>query len=122
MQGHFNPARRWVSAEALVRRLWESEAAPKLLLVTLQHANPYYDDSYGVNSANLGPYGDAIVEELIPEVERRFRAIGTPATRTLTGGSTGGWISVAMQVFYPDFSAAAGASSPTSSTSGATRS
>lgn len=82
---------------------WKSDAAPKVLLVTLQHANPYYDDSYGVNSANLGPYGDAIVQELIPEVERRFRGIGEAHARTLTGGSTGGWIAVAMQVFYPDF-------------------
>jgi len=82
---------------------WKSDAAPKMLLVTIQHANPYYDDSYGVNSANLGPYGDAIVKELIPEVEGRFRAIGEAHARSLTGGSTGGWISVAMQVFYPDF-------------------
>lgn len=44
-----------------------------------------------------------MVQELIPELERRFRAIGTPETRVLTGGSTGGWISVGMQVLYPDF-------------------
>lgn len=81
---------------------WLSEAAPQVLVVTFQHATPYYDDSYGVNSANMGPYGDALVHELIPELERRFRAIGKASARTLTGGSTGGWISVAMQVFYPD--------------------
>ena len=82
---------------------WMSDAAPEVLLVTFQHATPYYDDSYGVNSANMGPCGDAIVHELIPEVERRFRAIAEPHARTLTGGSTGGWIAVAMQVFYADF-------------------
>jgi len=81
---------------------WKSDAAPRVLLVTFQHATPYYDDSYGVNSANMGPWGDALVRELIPAVEARFRAIGEPHARTLTGGSTGGWIAVAMQVFYPD--------------------
>jgi hypothetical protein len=84
-------------------RAWTAPDMPRMLLVTLQHANPYYDDSYGVNSENVGPYGDAITQELMPYVERRFRAIGKPYARVLTGGSTGGWISLAMQVFYPDF-------------------
>lgn len=84
-------------------RYWLSDSAPRMLLVTLQHPSPYYDDSYGVNSANNGPYGDAIIQELIPEVESKFRALGTPWARLLTGGSTGGWISLAHQVFYPDF-------------------
>jgi hypothetical protein len=36
-------------------------------------------------------------------VESKFRAIGQPWARILTGGSTGGWIALAHQVFYPDF-------------------
>lgn len=104
MQGHFSSRPpRGFGRGGEFDRYWKSDAAPKLILVTFQHANPYYDDSYAVNSANLGPYGDAIVQELIPEVERRFRAIGTPHGRVLTGGSTGGWIAAAMQVLYPDF-------------------
>src|SRR5215467_4048646 len=82
---------------------WEANGTPRMILVTLQHPSPYYDDSYGVNSANDGPYGDAIIKELIPAVESRFRAIGQPYARLLTGGSTGGWISLAHQIFYPDF-------------------
>jgi hypothetical protein len=82
---------------------WQADGTPRMLLVTLQHPSPYYDDSYGVNSANNGPYGDAITKELIPAVESKFRAIGQPYARLLTGGSTGGWISLAHQVFYPDF-------------------
>jgi len=74
-----------------------------MILVTLQHPSPYYDDSYGVNSANNGPYGDAITQELVPAIEGKYRALGTPWARLLTGGSTGGWISLAHQVFYPDF-------------------
>ena len=81
---------------------WNGPDTPRFLFVTFQHPTPYYDDSYAVNSANNGPYGDALIEELIPEVERRFRAIGEPWARTLTGGSTGGWSSLALQIFYPD--------------------
>jgi hypothetical protein len=74
-----------------------------MLLVTFQHPCPYYDDSYGVNSPNTGPYGDAILEELIPMVEQKFRIIQKPYARILSGGSTGGWISLALQIFHPEF-------------------
>ncbi len=82
---------------------WNADGTPRMILVTLQHPSPYYDDSYGVNSANNGPYGDAIMQELIPAVETRFRVVGQPWARLLTGGSTGGWIALAHQVMYPDF-------------------
>ena len=81
---------------------WTSGRLPRMLIVSIQHANPYYDDSYAVNSANVGPYGDAIVEEFIPYVEKTYRAIGQPWARVLTGGSTGGWEALAQQIFYPD--------------------
>jgi hypothetical protein len=55
-----------------------------------------------VNSANLGPYGDAIVRELIPYIEKKYRGIGEGWARFLYGGSTGGWEALASQVFYPD--------------------
>jgi hypothetical protein len=81
---------------------WISADFPRYLVVEIEHANPYYDDSYAVNSANLGPYGDAINTELIPEIERRFRGIGAGWARFTYGGSTGGWEALATQVFYPD--------------------
>ncbi len=81
---------------------WRGTDVPRMLIVEIQHANPYYDDSYAVNSANLGPYGDAIQYELIPHIEERFRAIGQGWARFLYGGSTGGWESLAAQIFYPD--------------------
>jgi hypothetical protein len=81
---------------------WTAGRLPRMLVMTVQHANPYYDDSYAVNSANVGPYGDAIVRELVPEVERRFRGIGEPWARVMYGGSTGGWEALGAQVFYPD--------------------
>jgi len=81
---------------------WTGPNFPRMILVTIQHANPYFDDSYAVNSANLGPYGDAITYELIPFIEKNYRGIGAGWARTLYGGSTGGWESLAVQVFYPD--------------------
>jgi hypothetical protein len=83
-------------------RSWISEEFPRFIIIEVQHANPYYDDSYAVNSANLGSYGDAITYELIPYIEERFRGIGEGWARFLYGGSTGGWEALAVQVFYPD--------------------
>ncbi len=81
---------------------WTSKDFPRLLIVEIQHANPYYDDSYAVNSENIGPYGDAIMYELLPEIEKQFRGIGQGWARFTYGGSTGGWEALAAQVFYPD--------------------
>lgn len=81
---------------------WTGPGFPRVLAVELNHANPYYDDSYAVNSANLGPYGDAITYELIPEIEKQFRGIGKGWARFVYGGSTGGWEALAVQVFYPN--------------------
>ena len=81
---------------------WVSPGFPRVLIVKIQHANPYYDDSYAVNSANVGPYGDAIENELIPAIEKQFHGIGQGWARFVYGGSTGGWEALAVQVFYPD--------------------
>jgi hypothetical protein len=81
---------------------WIAPGFPRVLLVEIQHPTPYYDDSYAVNSANNGPYGDAIQYELIPEIEKRFRGLGTGWSRFVYGGSTGGWEAMAVQMFYPD--------------------
>ena len=83
-------------------KLWTSADFPRFLIIEIQHATQFYDDSYAVNSANVGPYGDAINFELIPEVERRFRGIGAGWARFLYGGSTGGWEALATKIYYPD--------------------
>lgn len=82
---------------------WITEKFPRMIVVTFQHPNPYFDDSYAVNSPNVGPYGDAIMQELIPEIEKRYRVIKEPYARVLAGGSTGGWEALALQFFHPDF-------------------
>lgn len=82
---------------------WNSEHFPRFILVTFQHPCPYFDDSYAVNSANCGPFGDAVMNELIPYVETHFRILRKPYARILEGGSTGGWESLALQVYHPKF-------------------
>jgi len=81
---------------------WTAGRLPRVIVLTIQHATPYFDDSYAVNSENVGPYGDAITQELIPYVEKKFRGIGEGWARAVYGGSTGGWEALASQVFYPD--------------------
>jgi hypothetical protein len=81
---------------------WTGDGFPRVLLIEIQHPTPFYDDSYAVNSANNGPYGDAIMFELVPEIERRYRGIGQGWARFTYGGSTGGWEAMAVQMFYPD--------------------
>jgi len=104
IQGHFslNAPNRFQIGGDLYRE-WIRDDFPRMILVTFQHPNPYFDDSYAVNSVNVGPYGDAILQELIPEIEKRFRILAEPYARVLSGGSTGGWESLALQVFHPDF-------------------
>ncbi len=82
---------------------WNSDNFPRVIAVAWLHPTPYFDDSYAVNSANNGPYGDALMQELVPYLEQHFRMIRKPYARVLTGGSTGGWESLALQVYHPDF-------------------
>jgi hypothetical protein len=84
------------------RQLWLADNTPRMILLHLDGAGPY-GDPYQVNSANNGPYGDAVTQELIPYVEKEFRALARPQARFLDGTSTGGWVSLGLQVFYPDF-------------------
>lgn len=118
-QGHFNlrpplgfssdassaeaaPREGRISGTELSKR-WIAPGFPRMIVVTFQHPTVYFDDSYAVNSANNGPYGDALLAELIPYVEEHFRIIRQPYARVLSGGSTGGWESLALQVFHPEF-------------------
>ncbi|MEZ2415134.1 alpha/beta hydrolase-fold protein [Muriicola sp. E247] len=81
---------------------WNDPDFPRFLIIEIQHPTPYYDDSYAVNSASQGPYGDAITYELIPHIEKEFRGMGEGWSRFLYGGSTGGWEALAVQVKYPE--------------------
>jgi Putative esterase len=108
IQGHFSLGSPYAFDEKNeFSKQWSSDGFPRMIAVTMQHPNPYFDDSYAVNSVNVGPYGDAIMQELIPEIEKRYRTIAEPYARILSGGSTGGWEAAALQIFHPDFFGAA---------------
>lgn len=98
----FTAAGRMMADGSGARQSWLGDDTPRMIAVFLDGDGPY-GDSYQINSANNGPYGDALTQELIPYIEKQFRAVGTPQSRFLTGGSTGGWVSTALQIFYPDF-------------------
>ena len=82
---------------------WISDSFPRFLAVSFVEPSPYFPDGYSVNSVNNGPYGDAITQELIPAVEKEFRAIGKPYSRIVQGASTGGWGSLNLLLKHPDF-------------------
>lgn len=114
-QGHFSIAAPFGFRETGKNDFyneWTSDGFPAFIAVTIQHPSPYFDDSYAVNTVNNGPYGDAIHEELIPEIEKQYRCIREGYARFLTGGSTGGWESFALQVLYPEFYGGCWAFSP----------
>jgi hypothetical protein len=116
-QGHFSLAAPYGFDEKNdFSKAWLSDNFPRMIAITFQHPTPYFDDSYAVNSVNNGPYGDAIMQELIPEVEKRFRVMREPYARILSGGSTGGWETAALQIFHPDFFGGAWAYCPDSVT------
>jgi hypothetical protein len=82
---------------------WISDDFPRVLVASLYQATPYFLEGYSVDSANNGPYGEAITRELIPAIEQRFRGVGKPYARITQGASTGGWEALALQLKYPDY-------------------
>jgi hypothetical protein len=61
------------------------------------------------NSDNNGPWGDALVKEFIPELEKQYRCDGA---RLLRGHSSGGWTVLWLQTHYPTTFTACWSSSP----------
>jgi hypothetical protein len=96
------PQRQTQEAAYQFYKDWNGPNFPRMIHLLVQHPTPYFDDSYAVNSANNGPYGDAITHDLLPMIEKQFRGIGQGWARALIGGSTGGWEAFGVQVMYPD--------------------
>lgn len=82
---------------------WQGDDFPRVVAITFEHPSPYFVESYAVDSANNGPYGEALTTEIMPELERRFGGIGAPHARIVEGASTGGWEALALQLHYPEF-------------------
>jgi len=107
----FTTVQRMMAEGSEFRRAWLDDSSPRMILLHLDGNGPL-GDPYQVNSDNHGPFGDAITRELIPYVEQRYRGIGQSYARVIDGGSTGGWVSLALKVFYPDFFNATWSSCP----------
>ena len=80
---------------------WESGDAPAVINVFLDGEGPF-GDSYQMDSDNSGPYGYALINELIPHIENEWRGTTDAKTRFVDGCSTGGWVSLGLQIYYPD--------------------
>jgi S-formylglutathione hydrolase FrmB len=64
------------------------------------------------DSVNNGPWEKALLQELIPALEKRFRMDARPSGRLLMGHSSGGWASVWLEVGHPDVFGGAWATAP----------
>ncbi len=80
---------------------WMSDDAPQVINVFLDGEGPF-GDSYQMDSENSGPYGYALINELIPYIENKYRNSHDMAYRFVDGCSTGGWVSLGLQLYYPD--------------------
>jgi len=79
---------------------WTSAEAPQIITVFLDGEGPF-GDSYQIDSENSGPFGEALIKEMIPAIDKEFRTSGAES-RFVDGCSTGGWVSLALQLFYPE--------------------
>ena len=96
---------------------WEgmrSGALPPMVWVMLDESSATGTHEFA-DSVNNGPCGAALTEELIPRVDRDYRTDGTPASRFLTGHSSGGWATLWLQVRYPKLFGGSWPTSPDSS-------
>ncbi len=64
------------------------------------------------DSANNGPRGKALTEELIPALERKYPLLARPEARLLRGHSSGGWSTLWLALNYPSTFGAAWPSAP----------
>lgn len=90
---------------------WFSKGTPQIIYAFLDSQGPY-GDTYQVDSENNGPCGKALTNELIPEIEKQVHYKTGSKMRFLTGMSTGGWVALGLQIFYPDFFSGTWAYSP----------
>jgi pimeloyl-ACP methyl ester carboxylesterase len=96
---------------AAMRKNSTDVAGTEMIWVVLDPACPLGHHVFA-DSANNGPCGQALIEELIPQIEKTFRGLVTPEGRFVTGHSSGGWSSLWLQVTYPDFFGGVWSTSP----------
>jgi hypothetical protein len=55
---------------------WISKDTPQIITVFLDGEGPF-GDSYQLDSENSSPYGEMLINELIPKIEKQYRILGT---------------------------------------------
>lgn len=98
--GRYTRINRLVKNEDFMK-WWNSDDAPQVINVFLDGEGPF-GDSYQMDSDNSGPYGYSLINELIPYIEKKYRGTDSFETRFVDGCSTGGWVSLGLQLYYPD--------------------
>ena len=101
LNGRYNAVNKIVTREDFAD-WWFTKEAPQVIYVFLDSQGPF-GDTYQVDSENNGPCGQALTEELIPRIEKMVNYNPTSKKRYLAGASTGGWVAMGLQIFYPDF-------------------
>jgi putative tributyrin esterase len=105
LHGLAGSAADWVSTRA---HLADHAARYGLIVVVPEGRNAWYTDSATVPNEKFESY---FVEELIPDVERRFRAINAREGRAVAGLSMGGYGSLKFALKHPGLFAFAGSMS-----------
>lgn len=95
----------WNSGDTI--RAWPLDSFPCIRVFL--DGNCSWGHSTYANSVNTGPWGDALVNEFIPALEKKFRCNGA---RFVSGHSSGGWSALWLQVNYPKTFAGCWSSSP----------
>jgi S-formylglutathione hydrolase FrmB len=90
----------WRSGPGLLKKMADG-VLPEMINVYLDGSCPWGHHEFA-DSANNGPWGDALTKEFIPYLEKTFRMDAVPNGRLLTGHSSGGWSTLWLQVNYPD--------------------
>lgn len=98
--GRYNRINRLLNDKEFMN-WWVSGEAPEIINVFLDGEGPF-GDSYQMDSENSGPYGYALVKELIPHIEDLYRGTQSSTYRFIDGCSTGGWVSLGLQLYYPE--------------------
>jgi S-formylglutathione hydrolase FrmB len=99
-------------ADAAALRAPEGRGAiPQAVWVYLDADTPWGHSGFCDSDAN-GPIGRALVTELIPFLEQRFRLISSTDARVVTGHSSGGWTALHLALTYPETFGACFASAP----------
>jgi hypothetical protein len=101
---------RCYEASWFAHRLRQS-SAPQAVWVFLDPESPLGHHGF-VDSSNHGARATALIDELIPELEKRFRIDSRSAARILTGHSSGAWSALWLQLNHPEVFGACWASAP----------